>query len=95
MESDLSNKVKTNLCLQSALSPVVPPLSTSHNITIAKIDSGASGHYCREEDKSALKNVQQSLGPVVTLPDQTSMQTNEKGLLNFPLLTKQANMVPE
>jgi hypothetical protein len=48
---------------------------------IAKGDSGASNHYWRPSDKDVLKNTQTISGPVVQLPNNTTIQATESGEL--------------
>ena len=65
--------------------PVVPPLNTT--TVIAKADSGATRHYFRATDATVLKNQQDdSSGPTVTLPDNTTITATKKG--EVPLSTK-------
>ena len=57
--------------------------STTKNVTF-KADSGASNHYIREKDAHILKNTHRNTnGPVVYLPDNTTLQTQYSG--NIPL----------
>ena len=70
--------------------PVVPPKSNS---IIAKADSGASRHYCREQDKHVMSNIRPESGNSVTLPNDDVIQTSETGHLPMTGLSKNATKV--
>ena len=60
---------------------------------IAKGDSAASSHYWRKEDAQCLENVQHFAGPSVLLPNQETIQANQRGQLPLsPALSPQAQM---
>ena len=68
------------------------------NYIIAKADSGASNSYWREEDKEILKNITRVDGPSVTLPNNSTLKSNEEGDIPLsPLLSnnaKKASIIP-
>ena len=55
-----------------------------------KADSGASGNYIKNSDKHVLDNLQSKLGPQVTLPDSTTIQSTQTGHLPIPGLSAPA-----
>ena len=65
---------------------VVPPFPT----VVSKLDSGATDNYIRREDAHILQQRQRSQGPSVQLPDDSFIQSNEKGELPLPFLSKKA-----
>ena len=70
-------------------SPPLRPLptpSSTHDSVEAIFDSGASGHYVREEDEPFVTNIETCLGPIVTLPNAAKIQSTKKSLL--PLSSK-------
>ena len=66
---------------------------------IAKGDSGASNHYWRPSDKDVLKNTQTISGPVVQLPNNTTIQATESGELplhnSLTATVRQAFILPK
>ena len=65
---------------------------------MAKGDSGATSHFIKEEDAKCLHNIKQTRGPVITLPDASTLQATKSGILpTSSLLTdkgKRATIVP-
>ena len=59
----------------------VSNITTSY--CVAKGDTGATGHYWTEKDKGILKNIKQTNGPSVQLPDSSMIPSTEQG--NLPL----------
>ena len=58
---------------------------------IAKVDSGASSNYWREQDKQVLQNLTPFDRPSVTLPNNTILKSIEEGDIPLsPLLSKNA-----
>ena len=52
---------------------------------VAKADSGASNHYWRPQDISALKNIRTTdTGPKVRLPNNEVIKANKAGIVKFP-----------
>ena len=84
---NLSNYFNPNM----ASSIVDPPRSYAQVVQV-KPDTGASNHYFRAVDSKVLHNVNTTqIGPVVTLPDRSTIQATAKGTLNLhPLLSEQA-----
>ena len=81
----LCNKIKETLYKHTRLSSN-PPIK-------CKADSGATRHYFRPEDTSALINVAKADGPTVMLPDQTALQANACGRLPISELSTDGNKV--
>ena len=52
-------------------------------ITIAKGDSAATSHYWRHEDITCLQDIKNTTGPNVTLPDNTTLTSNQEGQLSL------------
>ena len=48
---------------------------------VAKGDSTASDHYWREQEAHVLSDIQQSLGPPVLIPNDTTITSTKKGIL--------------
>ena len=75
-------------------SPLIESVAHSKPLVIAKADSGASGHYFREQDKSALEKIQQpSPATIVQLPDNTTMSSSHDAELPIFVLSKHAKKV--
>ena len=55
-----------------------------------KADSGATGNYIKQSDKHVLKQLQSKPGPVAVLPDATTIQSTQTGLLPIPGLSPTA-----
>ena len=62
------------------------PDPVADDIVIAKGDSGATKHYWRLKDKDVLNNLKLFQGPNVTLPNNMSIRSTEKG--NIPFSSK-------
>ena len=64
----------------------------------AKIDSGATGHYFWDQDKTALTQVQKlKKKPTILLPKWEKIHIREKGCLKLPAIDimQQVNIVPK
>ena len=55
----------------------------ANDIVIAKGDSGATKHYWRPKDKDVLNDLELFQGAKVTLPNNVSIQSTEKGNIPF------------
>ena len=78
----------TSIIIRPGTYVIPTPTST----IVAKADTGASQHYFRNQDTAALENLQPvSFGPVVNLPDSTSIQAQKQGnVLLHPSLSHNA-----
>ena len=64
--------------------PVVPPKTYVREKITAKADSGATRHYIRHEDAMVLHEQQvDTQGPIVTLPDNTTITASKRGQLQL------------
>ena len=59
------------------------PDPVANDIVIAKGDSGATKHYWRPKDKDVLNDLKSFQGANVTLPNNVSIQSTEKGNIPF------------
>lgn len=50
---------------------------------MAKGDSAATSHYWRSEDITCLKHMKPITGPRVTLPDNTTLTSDQEGQLSL------------
>ena len=83
MKSKINVEFKENNCFHTSY--VVSPW------IIAKGDSVASSYYWRQQDAQCLDNVQNFAGPSVLLPNQETIQANQRGQLPLsPALSPQA-----
>ena len=84
---NLSNYFNPNIA-----SSIVDPQLSYAQIVKVKPDTGASSHYFKAADSNALKNVKATqFGPVVTLPNLSTIQATSEGQLNLhPILSTQA-----
>ena len=71
---------------------------TTTNIK-AKLDSGATSHYFREHDTSALKNIKNiQQGPKILLPNGSKIEIKQQGKLKIPEapnIDQEVNIVPK
>ena len=87
---------KNEICSKVTCIPVAHPStlikkSSYADIVKAKLDSGASRHYLRSEDRRVLVNIRPLLnGPHVILPDQSTIQAKESGQLPLPHVSTHA-----
>lgn len=69
--------------------PIIPVTSTSYitkfkNLFIAKLDSGASKHYMKEEHTQLLSNVKKIKdGPITILPNEEIFKATAQGILHL------------
>ena len=77
--------------------PSLPVVSPKRRV-IAKADSGATSHYWKPEDAHILDHIQDHNGPLVALPDMSTLQSTQQGTIPLSLaLTKTsttANILP-
>ena len=68
------------------------------NLITAKLDSGATNHYFREEDKMILKNIRNVTNEQkISLLNGTKLQITQKGDLLLPSMnmTQTVNIIPQ
>ena len=74
-------------------------VSNDKNIIIAKGDSAATSNYWRTQDKHVLLKSKPVIGPSVTLPDGSNIQSTEEGEIPLsPFLSasaKKAAIIPQ
>ena len=75
-------------------SPLIESVAHPQPVVIAKADSGASGHYFRENDMKALVNIKQPTPQtIVQLPDDSTMSSSHDAELPIFVLSKHAKKV--
>ena len=67
-------------------------------MVIAKGDSGATIHYWREENMTCLKDIIRAVGPNVTLPNNSVLQSDQQDQLpissNLSKTAQQSTVLP-
>ena len=82
--------VANNISNQN-VTPYTHDTTSNSTIIVAKADSGATNHYWRDIDKKVLNNIKPFDGPNVTLPNNSSLKSNEEGEIPLsPLLSSKA-----
>ena len=90
--TDNNSKTQITHSANNLVSPSVAQPSRTKVINLTA-DSGASGHYVKEDDKLVLSTQQPALNPsIVHVPTGDTIVSTEEGPLPIPHLSKQATM---
>jgi hypothetical protein len=77
---------KNKINVVSQVKTKLPPPQNTPYIT-AKADSGASNHYWRPQDTTALSSIKKDNTTTVRLPDLTTIASTKAGTINFQTTT--------
>ena len=94
MKFDNINNLNSKTTLHHSNTP-----SPSSNPIIAISDTGATAHYFRPEDAKCLQHITPQDGPIITLPDNSTIKSTHKGLIplhrNLSKTAKTTHIVPQ